>query len=477
MAKFYITTPIYYPNDVPHIGHTGTTVFADIVARHHRLLSEEVFFLTGLDEHGQKVAGAAVKAGQEPQEFVDELAVKWQDYWKKLDLSNDEFFRTTSKGHKEVVSELLTKLWNEGKIYKATYKGIYCVGCEEFKAERDLIDGKCPEHRPDQIVTQEETNYFFKFSEYTHQIREMIVNDQIKISPQNKKNEMIAKIDEWIKDGNKDISCSRQTVSWGIPIPWDTEQTTYVWVEALMNYYSATKIYQNRSEYWPADVHFLGKGNNWFHSVIWPAFLLALGLPLPKNIYVHGYYNVEGKKMGKSLGNVISPQQLIDRYGSDGTRYLLCASMPYKEDSDVSFEWFDQKYNAELANGLGNLISRVGKLVEGKNYDIDFTKFNYSNLIEKNPEIKKAYEEYRLQDVVKEINKIVNDANEFLSRETPWKKEGEEKETVLKEAVQRIIEIGELLLPITPNTANQKILGVFTSTKYSVPEILFKRLV
>lgn len=381
--KFYISTPIYYTNDVPHIGHTGTTIYADVMARYHRAIGDSVFFLTGTDEHGEKVATSATKAGLEPQAFVDKMADEWKEIWRQLKISNDQFIRTTLSGHETVAKVLLTKMKSaktpSGKdaIYEGVYKGIYCIGCEEFKTEKDLVDGKCPEHRPDQIVHKEEKNYFFRISEYMVYVRDLISGksvdikysdgstvhyDPINVIPTNKRNEMVSKIEEYIKDG-RDMSISRENVAWGIEIPWDKNQTTYVWVEALMNYYTATKFKwedgNSYEDFWPATVHFLGKGNNWFHTVIWPSMLIALGLPLPKDIYVHGYFNVNGMKMGKSLGNVISPNELVAKYGVEGTRYLLCAAMPYLDDSDVSWKWFDEKYNSALANGLGNLVSRV----------------------------------------------------------------------------------------------------------------------
>ena len=434
--RFYITTPIYYSNDVPHIGHTGTTVFADIIARYQRQLGKEVFFLTGTDEHGEKVAKASEKAGKNPQDFVNELAIKWQEYWEKLNISNDEFMRTTLPGHEKVAQDLLIKLQKKGDIYKGVYKGVYCWGCEEFKAEKDLVDGKCPEHRPDQIEYKEEENYFFKLSKYIPKVKELIESGVISVEPENKKIEMLARIN----DGVNDLSASRQNVVWGIQIPWDHSHTTYVWIEALMNYYSATKIW-NKEEFWPADVHFLGKGNNWFHSVIWPALLLALDLPLPKRVFVHGYYNVEGRKMGKSLGNVISPKDLIDRYGVDGTRYLLASSMPYSDDSDVSMKWFDEKYNSDLANGLGNLVSRVAKFI------------NKGSPYKRAALINKFYEDFKLGEVILSAQEKVRFMDDYFSSKEPWKLKGNDQKAVIEESVDKILEIANLVAPIMPETS------------------------
>ena len=448
------------------MGHTGTTVFADVIARYKRARDFDVFFLTGTDEHGEKLALTAEKAGKEPQQFVDEMAVKWQEYWEKLNISNTEFMRTSSVGHKKVAQELLQKLFDKGDIYKGVYKGIYCVGCEEFKAEKDLVDGKCPEHRPDQVQYREEENYFFKLSHYVPTVKKYMEEGVFSVEPENKKNEMLSRLNDEIRD----LSASRQSVTWGIPLPFDPSQTTYVWIEALMNYYSATQFYENKKEFWPADVHFLGKGNNWFHSVIWPALLIALDLPLPKRVYVHGYYNVEGKKMGKSLGNVISPQDLMDKYGVDGTRYLLCASMPFDNDSDVSFKWFNEKYNAVLANGLGNLVSRVAKLAEGK----ELLAFSDVNCWSKYPTISEKYDNFRLHEVTLEVEKLINEANAYLNEQTPWKKEGDERDQILRTVIVKIIEISSLLEPIMP-ASSKKIKEIFSEK--ITPQIgLFERL-
>ena len=464
--NFYITTPIYYANDIPHIGHTGTTVYADIAARYKRALGFDVLFLTGTDEHGEKIATTALKNGKEPQPFVDELVVKWKQYWETLNISNDVFMRTTMPEHKAIAQELLTKLYDKGDIYKALYKGIYCVGCEEFKSEKDLVDGKCPEHRPDQVSYREEENYFFKLSKYIPQVKKYMEDGTLPVVPENKKNEMLARLNDEIKDS----SVSRSNLTWGVQIPWDKTQVTYVWIEALMNYYTATRIW-HKEDFWPADVHFLGKGNNWFHSVIWPALLLALDLPLPKKVFVHGYYNVEGKKMGKSLGNVISPQELMDRYGVDGTRYLLAASMPYENDSDVSWTWFDQKYNSGLANGLGNLSSRLKKMVEG--LDLNFIEPHVANIFEKSIEIKTAYEDLKFNQVIELLSQKISKVDEYLSETTPWKKEGAEKAQILEKSVNELLEIALLISPITPTTSDKIIKGFLTNRPI---EALFPRI-
>lgn len=465
MSKYYITTPIYYANDNPHIGHTGTTVFADILARYHRQQGEDVLFLTGLDEHGEKVYLAAKKDKKDPQEFVDEFAQKWQEYWKNLDISFDIFMRTTLPGHKEVVDKLLNQLKNNGDIYKDTYKGVYCVGCEEFKSEKDLIDGKCPEHRVDQISYKEEENYFFKLAKYIPTIKKYIKDGTIPLEPESKKKEILARLDEEIHD----LSISRQEVKWGIKLPWDENQTVYVWTEALMNYYSATKIW-GKEDFWPANLHLLGKGNNWFHSVIWPALIIALNLPLPKKIFVHGYYNIEGRKVGKSLGNAVTPEELIERYGVDGTRYLLASSMPYNEDRDVSFEWFDKKYNADLANGLGNLVARVAKLAEKVALEIKEDPGEHSA-----DDFKTAIENVNLVEALDITNHYLKGLDERISKDKPWEiTNNEALKKVLTDYIFEITKTARLLKPFIPQTSG-KILEQFSGKIESAPP-LFPRI-
>ncbi|MDO8570906.1 MAG: methionine--tRNA ligase [Candidatus Daviesbacteria bacterium] len=463
MKKFYLTTPIYYANDNPHIGHIGTTIFADIIARYNRLKENDVLFLTGLDEHGEKVYLASKKEDKEPQQFVDELAQKWQDYWQKLNISHDIFMRTTLPEHKEIVAKLLNQIKENGDIYKATYTGVYCVGCEEFKSERDLVDGHCPEHRSDQISTKEEENYFFKLTKYIPTIKKYILDGTLPLEPESKKKEILARLDGEIHD----LSISRQNVPWGIKLPWDEQQTVYVWVEALMNYYTATKIFK-KDDFWPADLHFLGKGNNWFHSVIWPALLLSLELPLPKKIFVHGYYNVEGKKVGKSLGNAVTVDDLLEKYGTDGTRYLLAVSMPYNSDSEVDFAWFNEKYNSDLANGLGNLIARVAKLCENNN----ISGVTRNLAIAKN--LGTLIEEYKLNEALSYIWSEITEADKKINETKPWELDQEKAKPILEDLVLKIQQIAFNLKPFLPETA-EKIMKQFSGEIKSAPP-LFPRI-
>jgi len=443
MKKFYVTTPIYYINDIPHIGHTCTTVAADILARLHRQLNEEVFFLTGTDEHGQKVAECAEKEGIETKNYCDKIAPTFVNAWKSLEISNDFFIRTTDPRHEKVVGELLQKIYDKGDVYKAKYEGLYCVGCEKFLTESDLEDGHCPLHPPEKTVQKSEENWFFKLSKYAGQLIDLIENDNY-IFPEGKRKEVLAKL----KAGLNDISLSRENVSWGIPLPWDKKQTVYVWFDALINYYSATQFLENKEGFWPADLHLLGKEILWFHTVIWQAMLLSAEIELPKKTYTHSFYMIDGQKMSKSLGNVISPQQLIDLFGVDGARYLIARSFPSENDSDVGIERFKEKYNADLANNLGNLLSRVCKLGEG--LTVEEEKF----------EIEKKYIE--LIDNLKFDEAIgwvfenyVDKSNNRLNEVAPWKLEADDAKRieVLTECAQNLKRAAIYLQAVMPGTS------------------------
>ena len=359
MKKFFVTTPIYYINDVPHIGHTCTTIAADIIARMHRIKGEDVFFLTGTDEHGQKIEESAKKSGLETKEYCDQIAKKFEDAWKSLKINYDFFIRTTDVRHEKVVQDFLQKIYEKGDVYKGKYEGWYCVGCEKFLTETDMVDCKCTLHPPDKTVWKSEDNWFFRLEKYIPEIIELIENPKTNyIYPEGKRSEVLAKL----KGGVRDISISRENVAWGIPTPWDKTQTVYVWFDALINYYSATQFLEGKGEFWPADLHLLAKEILWFHTVIWQAMLLSAELELPNKTFIHSFYMVDGQKMSKSLGNVISPQLLLENFGVDGTKYLIARSFPTDNDSDVGMVRFKEKYNADLANNFGNLVSRVTKL-------------------------------------------------------------------------------------------------------------------
>jgi methionyl-tRNA synthetase len=366
MSRFFITTPIYYVNDVPHVGHAYTTIAADVTARWHRLQGDEVFFLTGTDEHGTKIAQAAAAHNKEPQQYCDEIAAQFQEAWKRLNISNDGFIRTTSPEHTVAVQTLLKALWDKGVIFRGRYQGKYCVQCERFYTDDELIGGLCPDHRiPPEV--QSEDNYFFRLSQYQDELLAAITQEEhpnhFKIFPIERRNEIIGKL----KQGVNDLSMSRATLSWGIPLPWDRSQTTYVWMDALVNYITAAGYPNDKArmdQWWPADLHLMAKDILWFHAVIWPAMLIAAGLKVPKRVFVHGFFTVNAQKMSKSMGNVVRPPELITEYGVDGTRYLLLSAFPFGADGDFSAEGMKTAYNAALANGLGNLVSRTLTMVE-----------------------------------------------------------------------------------------------------------------
>ncbi len=371
--RFYLTTPIYYVNDYPHIGHAYTTIAADILSRWSRLNGKNVFFLTGTDEHGAKICDAAQKNNQTPLAFCDGIVEGFRSAWKNLAIENTDFIRTTEKRHEAAVQKLLSVLHEKGFIYNNTYKGLYCVGCEKFISETDLDDtGCCPDHRQ-KPAHHEEENYFFKLSAFQQQLIDIISDEKhpqhIVVLPRERRNEILGKL----KQGLDDISISRIALTWGIPLPFDAKQTAYVWVDALINYISAVgygelpgadspdaaQRINDFNTWWPADLHLMAKDILWFHSVIWPAMLLAAGVALPKKIFAHGFFTIDGNKMSKTIGNVIRPDQLIEKFGVDATRYLTVSLFPFGSDGDISWDALTDKYNVDLANNFGNLISRT----------------------------------------------------------------------------------------------------------------------
>ena len=364
--KFYITTAIHYANAGPHIGHAYEGVLADIIARYKRGQGVSTFFLSGTDEHGDKILRAAQKAGKAPQIFVDENTQKFKDLYESIEISNDDFIRTSDKKrHWPGAIQLWKDIEKKGDIYTSVYKGLYCVGCEDFITKKKLVNGKCPYHDTP-LEEIEEENFFFRLSKYSDQIKKLIESDEIRIMPESRKNEMLAVIES----GLDDISFSRpeRDVLWGIPVPDGSDQTIYVWCDALSNYISALGYGTDKDDlfkkFWGADVHIVGKDILRFHALIWPAMLLSAGLPLPKTIWVHGFLTSGGRKMSKSTGNVIDPMEYIDAYGAEALRYYLAREISPFEDGDFTKGKFIEVYNANLANGLGNLVSRTLKMAE-----------------------------------------------------------------------------------------------------------------
>lgn len=361
--KFYITTPIYYPSDNLHIGHAYTTVAADSIARYKRLRGYDVLFVTGTDEHGQKIQRKAAEKGVTPREFVDPIVENIKALWRLLGISNDDFIRTTEERHIRVVQEVFRRIQENGDIYKAEYEGWYCVPCETFWLERQLKDGCCPNPdcgRPVELVREE--SYFFKLSKYQEPLLRYIEENPDFIQPASRRNEMLS----FIKGGLEDLCVSRTTFNWGIPVPGDPNHVIYVWFDALTNYITAAGYAQDPDKFnywWPADVHLVGKEIVRFHTVIWPITLLALGVPLPKKVFGHGWLVLEGGKMSKSKGNVVDPVKLVEKYGVDAVRYFLLREIPFGADGRYSEEALVQRINADLANDLGNLVHRTHALV------------------------------------------------------------------------------------------------------------------
>ncbi|MHB9155148.1 MAG: class I tRNA ligase family protein, partial [Endomicrobiales bacterium] len=426
MTKFYITTPIYYVNDFPHIGHAYTTVAADVTARWHRLCGEEAFFLTGTDEHGAKIVQAAEKSGLSPKEFCDRIVGGFKEAWQALDIRYDGFIRTTDPAHESAVRLFLQRLYDSGAIYKGKYEGLYCVQCEKFLSESELnADLCCPDHRVKPVKHSEE-NYFFRLSAYRDRLLEILTDEHnpqhLAVFPVERRNEIIGKL----KVGLEDISISRAALEWGIPLPFDPSQTAYVWIDALLNYITAIGYEQDSEEFrkqWPADVQLMAKDILWFHSVIWAAMLLAAHLPPPRRIFSHGFFTIDGQKMSKTIGNVIRPGDLVKRFGVDASRYLLLSLFPFGTDGDISWTALTERYNTDLANNLGNLASRTITMAE-KYFGGKVPSPGGKTRLTLSAELDSLdgyYENLDFYRVIGELQRLIDTANRHIEATAPWK--------------------------------------------------------
>lgn len=478
--KFYITTAIDYTNARPHIGHALEKVQADVLARYARLKGKEVWFVAGTDEHGVKVVRAAETARKNPQEFVDGIAGEFKHLKDALNLSWDDFIRTTDRERHFPGAVLIwKKLVEAGDIYKKKYRGLYCVGHEAFVTEKDLVDGKCEDHGKEPEVVEEE-NYFFKLSKYSKRIGEAVKNGELKILPEGRKNEILSLIE---REGLQDVSFSRprKDLSWGIPVPGDETHTMYVWCDALTNYLSAIGYGRNEEwkKWWPADVHVIGKDILRFHAAIWPGMLLASGLPLPKAIYVHGFVNVEGKKISKTIGNIIDPFELFKKYGTDAVRYYLLKEIPSGEDGDFSIAKFEAVYNGDLANGLGNFAARVLALAE-KYKDLKASVLP-KEIDEKISAARKKVAEgiavFRLHEALVAIFGLVRFGDEYVNRTKPW--ETKDSAAVLNLVIV-LDNVAGLLQPFLPATAEKVTQSIVWANDGALAikkgEVLFPRL-
>lgn len=463
--KFYITSPIYYVNDKPHIGHAYSTIIADTLARYHRLLGDKVIFLTGTDENSQKTVDAAQKSGEDISSYTDRLAGVWKSVWQELNISNTDFIRTTETRHKKVVEEFWKRIWDKGDIYKGKYEGLYCKGHEAFMKESDLVDGLCPDHKtkPEHFA---EENYFFKLKKYEKALLDFYDKNPNFVVPATRYNE----VKKFVSEELEDLSISRQTQKWGIPVPNDSSQVIYVWFDALINYVSGVGI-DNWQKH-PADVHVIGKDISRFHAIIWPAMLMSAKLPLPKQIATNGFFTIDGIKISKSLGNAIDPIDLIKKYGVDALRYFLLREIPYGEDGDFSEEKFKERYNADLANGLGNLVSRVMKMAVSNNVALaDKPELKINEVF------RKAMDEFNIKDAVDMLWENIKYMDVYIQETEPFRNIKINPDNARKnilELLKYLWQLGSLLQPFMPETSEKVFEAIKTNSEIKTP--LFPRI-
>jgi methionyl-tRNA synthetase len=464
--KFYVTTAIDYVNAAPHIGHAYQKIVADVLARWNKLQGKEVLFVTGTDEHGKKVENSAKEAGKNPKEFVDEVSKEFVKAWSALNIEYDRFIRTTDKDHQEIVADIIKKCEANGDIYLGEYEGFYCTGCEAYYTEKDCPDLICPLHKKPLEKIKEET-YFFKLSKYQKFLLDLYKKHPEFILPKSRRNEIINRV----KEGLRDLSITRTSFDWGIPFPLDEKHVTYVWFDALINYYTATRE-KGRGDFWGSPtVHLLGKDNTWFHTVYWPAMLKSAKIELPKTTFNHGFLSFNGQKISKSLGNSISPVTLAKKYGADSVRYFCLRQFPFAtgEDGDFREIALVNRHNDELANKLGNLVSRTSTLAE--KYGIKKTT---NSLIKKLKlkQIEKLVDNYELDKALNEIFAFIDICNEYIQSEKPWETHDAK---ILYELVESIREIARLLSPFIPESA-EKISKIFETNKIKKAPVLFKKI-
>lgn len=479
MKKFYITTPIYYPSGKPHIGSAYTTIAADVLARWNKLLGKDVFFLTGTDEHTKKIVKAAEKEGKTPKQYTDNITIIFKETWKKLHIEYDRFIRTSDPDHKKFIEYILDKVYKNGDIYKGIYEGLYCYDCEAYYTEKDASDKICPIHKSPLDILKEDT-YFFKLSKYQKQLLALYKDNPDFVSPSFRRNEIINRV----KEGLRDLSISRKNEGWGIVLPFDKSQVSYVWFDAIPNYLSGIGVKENPKlfkKFWPADIQLVGKDILWFHTVIWPAILFAINIEQPKRVFAHGWWLADkNTKIGKSAGNAMDLNHLINTYGADSIRYFLFRSAPFGEDAEFSESALIERHNNELANKLGNLVSRVSTLAE--KYGLEKTAEIKSNAFKK---IRLNLDRLEFDKALNEIFAFIDKINTYIQEKKPW--ETQDKK-VLYQASNAIKDIAILISPFMPETS-EKIAKVFNFkislkdlssplkvSKIKKADILFKKI-